>query len=62
MTDPTFETRETLFQWAAKEARDAAVHSHWFGKRTAQLDALERIRRVTAAHQHLMETPDVDAQ
>jgi hypothetical protein len=48
MTAPTFKTREELEAWAGKTLRKSVP----FG-RTARTLALEAIRRVTKAHEHL---------
>lgn len=53
MTDPKFETRAELEAWAGKTARDAEAH-RILGERTATLDAVIRIKRVTLAHSHLI--------
>lgn len=52
MGDPTFTTRVDLEQWASRTARDAKAHQV-LGERTAVLDALAVIKRVTLAHLHL---------
>ena len=52
--DPTFETAKALEVWAAlREASAKAADKH--GWSNAAADARERIRRVTAAHAHLIE-------
>lgn len=50
--DPVFETRAELEVWACRTARDAKAHEV-LGERTATLDALGIIKRVTLAHLHL---------
>jgi len=47
MSDPVFTTREELEAWAASKAREAGRDPH------KQLAALNTIRRVTKAHEHL---------
>lgn len=51
-SDPTFQTREELEAWASRLAREAMAHRA-LGERTAMLDALSVIKRVTMAHLHL---------
>jgi len=51
-TDPTFSTRAQLEQWAVLTAKQAAAHQA-LGERTATLEALALIKRVTLAHLHL---------
>lgn len=48
MTDPTFTTRAYMLAWVGRYARGRVTAD-------AQLRALETIRRVTAAHSHLIE-------
>ena len=52
MGEPTFTTRADLEQWASRTAKDAMAHRA-LGERTAMLDALSLIKRVTLAHMHL---------
>ena len=52
MADPIFTTRAQLEQWAVHTAKNAAAH-HALGERTATMDALALIKRVTLAHLHL---------
>ncbi len=53
MADPTFKTREELEAWAGKTAREAQAH-YCLGERTAILEGLDYIKRVTLAHSHLL--------
>lgn len=51
-SDPTFQTRADLEAWSSRLAREAMAHRA-LGERTAMLDALSVIKRVTMAHIHL---------
>ncbi len=59
MTDPVFETREALEGWL-QGMRLLAHNCRRFGYPALASDTEDCIRRVTAAHQHLKETPRHD--
>lgn len=50
--DPEFTSRAELEQWAVLTAKNAAAHQA-LGERTATMEALALIKRVTLAHLHL---------
>lgn len=52
--DPRFETREALEQWARDEAAAVAKMPAIY-----QLNALKRLKRVKAGHEHLLEEGEV---
>lgn len=63
MADPAFTTRTALAAWCGRTARTAdmfAKDQSPAARGEAQLEALETVRRVVAAHRHLIEEQDDD--
>ena len=57
MTDPTFDTLEALEAWERKAKFKGREH-HRLGRNLAAIETVWTIRRVLAAHSHLLKGND----